>query len=373
MVEAFDYTRGYRRLQPEIDAAIARVLGSGRLILGPEVECFEQEFAHYVGAQDAVGVASGTDALELALRAVGVEAGDQVATVANTAVGTVAAIRAVGAIPQFVDVCDDTLLMDAETLRAAVTRKTRAVIPVHLFGQAVPMAPVLEIARKHGLPVIEDCSQAHGAQWQERHVGTFGDVGCFSLYPTKPLGAVGDGGICVTNRPEAAQQLRRLRMYGFDGGRPSAQIEGVNSRLDELQAAVLRVKLQRLDDALTRRQAVADAYQLALRGQSWLRGIDDVADAKHAHYVHVVRAPNRARLLDALTAAGIGYGIHYPEPIHLMPAYQFLGGQAGDLPITERACQEVVSLPMFPELNDDEIRQVADFLAASDRLAKPEA
>ena len=257
MIPFFDYRPHYQALRREIDEAVRRVIDSGRLILGPEVDAFEGEFASYVGTAGAVGVNSGTDALILALRALEVGPGDEVLTVANAGVPPVAAIRAVGALPRFVDVSPASLLLDPARLEQARTKRTRCVIPVHLYGRPAAMKQILEFASHHDLAVIEDCAQAHGARIDERHVGTFGSIGCFSFYPTKNLGAFGDGGAIVSNDPALLGRVRALRFYGFDAAR-SAQHEGVNSRLDELQAAILRVKLTHLEEDLASRRDLAE-------------------------------------------------------------------------------------------------------------------
>ncbi|MEX1096806.1 MAG: DegT/DnrJ/EryC1/StrS family aminotransferase [Planctomycetales bacterium] len=355
-VPAFDYLRGYRARHDEFDAAIRRALESGRLILGPEVEAFEREFAAYVGAKHAVGLASGTDALVLALRALDLGPGDEVITVANTAVATVAAIRAVGAVPRFVDVRDDTLLMDVSQLAAAIGPRAKCLLPVHLFGQPVEMDALCAVAREHGLPIVEDCAQAHGARWRERHVGTFGTIGCFSFYPTKNLGGFGDGGMCVTDDEFLAARIRAQRMYGFCGDGIAHQ-EGLNSRLDELQAAVLRVRLAHLDEALAARRAIADCYRRELARAPYRLPADRAA-ARDACHLFVIRTDRRDAVTTALARAGVGYGIHYPVPIHRMPAYSFLDVPPGSLPVTERAAFEILSLPMFPELREDELGEV---------------
>jgi dTDP-4-amino-4,6-dideoxygalactose transaminase len=357
MIAYFDYRPEYRSLESEINAAMRRVIDSGRLILGPEVAAFESEFAAFVGSAGAVGVASGTDALILALRAVGIGGGDEVITVANAGVPPVAAIRAVGARPRFVDVDPESLLLDPAGLEGALRANSRALLPVHLYGRPVPMEPLLEFASRNGLAVIEDCAQAHGARIGGRHVGTFGDVGCFSFYPTKNLGAFGDGGLCVAARPELEQRLRRLRMYGF-GAERSAEVEGLNSRLDELQAAILRVKLRRLDEALAARRELARAYIERLR-DSELRHPAAPAGSEHAYHLFVIETPRREPLIRRLQQSEIGYGIHYPHAVHTMPAYAFLDCAAGALPRTERACSAVLSLPLYPGLGEDAVRQVA--------------
>ncbi|MEX0716160.1 MAG: DegT/DnrJ/EryC1/StrS family aminotransferase [Planctomycetaceae bacterium] len=361
-VPAFDYLRGYHARRDEFDAGIRRVLESGRLILGPEVESFESAFASYVGAKRAVGVASGTDALILALRALDVGSGDEVVTVANTAVATVAAIRAVGALPRFIDVRDDTLLMDTSKVEEAIGPRTKCLLPVHLFGWPVDMDALLAVARSHDLPIVEDCAQAHGARWNGRHVGTFGAIGCFSFYPTKNLGGFGDGGMCVTGDDSLADRVRRLRMYGFpDTGDRVALEEGLNSRLDELQAAILRVRLAHLDEALAARRAIAARYRRGLTNTPHRLPPERPA-ARDAQHLFAIRTERREDVCARMSAAGIGYGIHYPVPIHVMPAYSLLDMPVGSLPVTERAANEILSLPMFPELRDDEIDAVLSTL-----------
>ncbi|HKQ62714.1 MAG TPA: DegT/DnrJ/EryC1/StrS family aminotransferase [Candidatus Polarisedimenticolaceae bacterium] len=360
MVPYFDYRPEYRRLQAELDAAWTRVIGSGRLILGPEVEAFEREFASWVDLPHAVGTNSGTDALTLALRALGVGPGDEVITVANAGVPPVAAVRAVGAVPRLVDVDPASLLLDPERLDQAWSPRTRCVLPIHLYGQAAPLEPIVAFARRRGLCVVEDCAQAHGTLYRGRHVGRFGEIGCFSFYPTKNLGAYGDGGLCVTADPRLAARLRQLRMYGFRDDR-QAHLEGVNSRLDELQAAVLRVKLRHLDDALRERRALAAHYQRGLAGSAYElpRSPEGTESAFH---LLVVLAADRARLQAALDQAGIGWGVHYADPIHRMPAYRWLGYAVGDLPVSERACASVLSLPLYAGLKPEQVDRVVQVL-----------
>jgi dTDP-4-amino-4,6-dideoxygalactose transaminase len=357
MIPYFDYRPEYVRLKEELDGAWAHVLASGHLILGPEVRAFEREAAEAVGARGAVGVASGTDALTLALRALAIGPGDEVLTVANAGVPPVAAIRAAGAMPRFVDVEPGTLLLDPGRLEAALTPRTRCVLAVHLYGQPVAIGPLLELATRHGLPVVEDCAQALGATWRGRPVGSFGAVGCFSFYPTKTLGAFGDGGLVVTSDPDIEERLRMLRMYGFREDR-HAHLEGCNSRLDELQAAILRVKLRHLPQALSERREIARRYREGLEGRCRL--VDLCEDATHAWHLFVVRPKNRSRVIEALERAGIGYGIHYPEPVHLMEAYRFLGCERGALPVSEEASRQVLSLPIFPGLAAEAVETVVE-------------
>lgn len=378
-VPAFDYRPGQAAIQDELDAAVARVMASGQLILGPEVAAFETEFAAWVHAAAAVGVNSGTDALILALRVLGIGPGDEVITVANAGSPPVAAICATGARPRFVDVDARTLLLDPERLPAALGPRTRAVVPVHLYGQAAPLAPILAFAERHGLHVIEDCAQAHGTTYRGRHVGTFGALGCFSFYPTKNLGACGDGGAIVTQDLRLAERLHRLRMYGFDERRVSRH-PGLNSRLDELQAAILRVKLRHLDAAVTERRRLADRYLALLtdgaQGAQGARGLKPAdgattsctpvtlaAESEHAWHLFVVRSRRRAAAIAALSAAWIGHGVHYPVAAHLMPAWSTFGAAPGSLPCTEAACASVLSLPLYPGLPDGTPERVAAALA----------
>lgn len=367
-IRSFDYLRGLQQIEPEIVAAILRVLRSGQLILGPEGAAFEAEFAEFTQASHAIAVGSGTDALILALMAVGVGPGDEVITVANTAVPTASAICAVGAIPRFVDVMPDSLLMDATAAARAVGPRTRCLLPVHLYGRPVPLEPLLNLARQHDLRVIEDCAHAHGATEAAQHVGTRGDIGCFSFYPTKNLGAYGDGGMCITQNPELADRLRSLRMYGYRDSR-IAETDGRNSRLDELQAAVLRVKLRRLQAAVARRRQIAAQYLSGLAAVSptirptcGLPGRSAVTT--HAFHQFVIRVPDRAQVISRLTQQGVGYGIHYETPLHHMPAFRrFHDGTA--LPQTEQAAQQILSLPMYPELTDSEVQRVVQVLLAA--------
>ncbi len=352
-----DLKTAYARLHAEIDAAVARVLAGGWYILGPEVSAFEAEFAAYLGASHAVGVASGTDAVLLALRALGVGPGDEVITVAHTAVATVAAIALCGATPRFVDIDPATYTLDPGRLEAAITPRTRAVVPVHLYGAPADMPPILAIARAHGLLVVEDCAQAHGATTGGRRVGTLGDAAAFSFYPTKNLGALGDGGAVVTDRPEVAERLRLLRQYGWRE-RYVSDVEGVNSRLDELQAAILRVRLRHLDAENAARRRLAARYDAALAGLPL--GLPSARpDERAVYHLYVVAADKRDALAAHLAAQGIGTGVHYPVPIHRQPAYAHHGYGSGSLPATEAAAARVLSLPMYPDLPEAAVDQVA--------------
>ena len=352
-----DLKAAYRRLQAEIDAAVARVLAGGWYILGPEVSAFETEFAAWLGVGHVVGVASGTDAVLLALRALGVGPGDEVITVAHTAVATVAAIELAGATPRFVDIDPITYTLDPAQLAAAVTPRTRAIVPVHLYGTPADMDAVLSVARAHGLLVVEDCAQAHGARTQGRMAGTLGDAAAFSFYPTKNLGALGDGGAVATNRPEVAERLRLLRQYGWRE-RYVSDVAGTNSRLDELQAAILRVRLGHLEAENAARRRLAARYDAALAGLPIAlppARPDDCA----VYHLYVIRTAARDALAEHLRARGIGTGVHYPVPVHRQPAYAHLGYGPGSLPATEAAAAGVLSLPMYPDLPEVAVAVVA--------------
>ncbi len=357
-----DPAAGYRAQKAEIDAALARALSSGWYILGEEVEAFEREFASFLGANHAVGVANGTDALSLAIRALGIGHGCAVATVSHTATATLAAIETTGATPILVDI-DDYFTMDVRALDAALEAaraanlRLAAIIPVHIYGQPVDLDAVFAFAERHALPVIEDCAQAHGATWRGRIVGTLGVMGAFSLYPTKNLGALGDGGAVVTNDTPIAEKLERLRQYGWDTSRISRE-PGLNSRLDVVQAAILRVKLARLADNNARRQWIAKAYRAGLSGKDVvLPGVR--AHASHVYHQFVVEVDRRDIVKARLIELGIGTAIHYAPPAHLFPAYAGrLPIAGGELPRTEAACTRILSLPMYPELTDSQVERV---------------
>ncbi len=340
-----------------IDQAIERVLRSGRYILGEEVERFEREFAAYIGVDHAVGVASGTDALVLALRACGIGHGNEVITTPHTAVATVAAIELCGATPVLCDIEPDTCLLDASRVEAAITPHTKAIVPVHLFGQPADLHEFKRIADEHDLWLIEDCAQAHGAMYGGRRAGSWGDIACFSFYPTKNLGAIGDGGMVVTGNGELAGRVRSLREYGWRD-RYVSEITGTNSRLDELQAAILRVKLHYLDQDNERRVAVAARYSAAMSDRVAVPVVKDGCSSVFHQYV--VRSPRRDRLMQDLRARGVGSAIHYPVPIHLQPAYRGRLARLGTLPVAEKAASEVLSLPMYPEIRDEEVQKVID-------------
>jgi dTDP-4-amino-4,6-dideoxygalactose transaminase len=364
VVPQVDPRSGYLAQKDEIDAAIAKVLDGGWYVLGREVTAFETEFAAYLRAPHAVGVASGTDAIEIALRAIGVGPGDTVITVSHTAVATVAAIERCGAQPVFVDIDPDTFTMDAPCLEVAFqsiqscqVRMPKAVVPVHLYGQAADMTSIVEIARRFGAYVIEDCAQAHGAAQRGHRVGTLGDLAAFSFYPTKNLGAFGDGGIVVTASEDLAERLRCLREYGWRD-RYISEKPGINSRLDELQAAILRVRLRKLDDDNGARRRLADLYRSALVHAEVIHPTVG-RDNDHVYHQYVIRCPRRDALRANLSQRGITTGIHYPVPVHLQPAFRGRVAYQGPLEHTERAASEILSLPMFPHLSESDIRSVS--------------
>ena len=352
-----DLSRHYRALRKEIDEAVHRVLERGWFILGDECRQFENEFAAYLGARHAVGVASGTDAIHLALMAAGVTSGDEVITAANTCVPTVSGISSAGAVPVLVDIDSVSFNLDPAKIEAAITPRTRAIVPVHLYGQAADLDPILELARKHDLRVVEDTAQGVGATYKGRKLGAIGDAGAFSFYPSKNLGAFGDGGAVVTNDDALAHRLRRLRNYGEER-RYYHETKGVNSRLDEIQAAILRAKLPFLDGWNSRRREIAAIYDREITNPLIAKPVE-LGYGAHNRHLYVIRCERRDEFQRHLTNNGIATLIHYPVPIHLQEAYQDMGKGEGDYPISEECAREVLSLPIFPELADDEVRLVS--------------
>lgn len=336
----------------EIDTAIKRVLKSGRYILGNEVRLFEEEFARYIGFRHGIGVGSGTDAITLALKACKIGPGDEVITVSHTAVATVAAIELSGATPVLVDISPDTYTIDPDRIDEAITRKSRAILPVHLYGHPADIDKIVPIAEEHSLCIIEDCAQSHGASLHGRKTGSLGDIAAFSFYPTKNLGAIGDGGMVVTDDPDLAKRVHLLRQYGWQERNLSA-VSGLNSRLDELQAAILRVKLNYLDEENTRRRNIASLYSQGLASMD-LALPTEAEDVCHVYHQYVIQTPRRDLLKAYLAAHGVETLIHYPIPVHLQPAY---AGRLGEpvLLQTERICQEILSLPMHPYLEKQDI------------------
>jgi dTDP-4-amino-4,6-dideoxygalactose transaminase len=345
----------------ELDAAVARVLDSGWFILGPEGEAFERELAAALGAREAVAVGNGTDALHLALRALEVGPGDEVVTTSISAAFTALAVLQAGARPVFVDVDPLTLNLDPAAVERALTPRTKAIVPVHLYGHPADMAPLLALATERGIAVLEDACQAHGALYEGRPVGTLAGergLGALSFYPTKNLGGLGDGGAVLVNDPAVASRLRRLR-NGGQSDRYRHEVPGVNSRLDELQAALLRVGLRHLPAWTERRRAIAAFYLRELAG-SGVEPLQEQPYARAVHHLFVVRHPRRDALMAALAELGVGTLIHYPIPLHLQPAFASMGGKPGDLPVAEKASSEILSLPLYPELTDEQAGAVVE-------------
>jgi dTDP-4-amino-4,6-dideoxygalactose transaminase len=355
-----DLQAQYRSLKPRVDAAAIRVLESGRFVLGPEVAAFEEEFACYCQARHSVGVSSGTSALHLALLAAGVGSGDEVITVPFTFVATVAAIQYTGARPVLVDVEPDTLNMDPSLIEAALTARTKAIIPVHLYGQPADMAPMLRIADAHRIVVVEDAAQAHGAEYCGRRAGSLGAMSCFSFYPGKNLGAAGEGGAVTTDDDELAARVRLLRDWGAEH-KYHHIVRGFNYRLEELQAAILRVKLSELEAWTTARRSHAALYRELLKEADASLPVE-APGRRHVYHIFAIRHTRRDRLAAVLAQAGVGTGIHYPVPVHLQTGYADLGYGPGDFPVAERAAREVLSLPMYPELRPDQVTAVSELV-----------
>ena len=365
-VPAFDIQHQYATIAAEVSAAVLEVLTSGRYIGGPVVESFEQQFATYHGTNHCIACNSGTDALYLALRALEIGTGDEVITTPFTFVATAEVISAVGATPIFVDIDSNTLNIDLQQVAAAITPQTKAIIPVHLFGQPVDMTALMAIAKSHNLAVIEDCAQATGATWDHRKVGSIGDIGCFSFYPTKNLGGCGDGGAITTNDPQLAAKLRILKEHGQKNRYYYEEI-GINSRLDSLQAAILQIKLRYLDTWNHQRRAIAAYYQQFLsqipdiivpQELSGGLGVWNQYTIRISSTEGIVRPNYRDWVRSQLQERGVNSMVYYPHPLHLQPVYQYLGYQPGQLPVAELVCHQVLSLPMFPELTQLQQDQV---------------
>jgi dTDP-4-amino-4,6-dideoxygalactose transaminase len=357
----------YRERRAEIDEAVGRVLRRGWFVLGEEVARFEEELAAYLGVAHAVGCGNGTEAIALALLAAGARREDEVILPANTCVPTIAGVRLAGATPRLVDVDPDTLTLSAAEAERALASATRFLLPVHLYGGIADVESLQRLARERGLILVEDCAQSHGASAGGRRAGSFGRAAAFSFYPTKNLGAYGDGGAVVTADPEIARRLRELRQYGWSR-RDFAEREGWNSRLDELQAAILRAKLPRLEEENARRRSIAARYDAAFAGLP-LRRLGQRPGSVSARHIYPVRLERRDALRAHLASRGIETAVHYPLPLHLQPAYSWLGHRAGDFPVSERACETVVSLPIYPALTDGQvdavIEGVRDFFGAA--------
>lgn len=367
-IPLFELVRQYNALKNELDGAIASVIGKGSFILGENVAKFEEEAAAYCGTKYAVGVANGTDALELAIKAFGIGEGDEVITIPFTFIATTEAICLNGARPVLVDIEADIFDIDASQIEKKVTKKTKAILPVHLFGQACDLDAVMAVSKRHGLKVIEDCAQAIGAEYKGKKVGSFGDIGCFSFFPSKNLGCFGDGGMITTNDKSLADRIKMLRAHG-QAEKYRHEIEGRNSRLDELQAAILRVKLRHLEEWNISRRKNAKAYDrffepLSKGGKMTLPV--EKNGRKHVYNIYNIRIKNRDKLKESLTSKGIGTAVYYPIPLHLQPVYGAFGWKKEDFPVSEKACEEVLALPVFPELKEEELKftaeNVIDFL-----------
>ena len=375
MIKVWDYKKEYQNEKEESLAAVEAVFESGVLVFGPHLEEFEKKFANYCDCKFGVGVGNCTDALEIALRALKIGNGDEVITVSNTAVPTVSAIVSAGAIPVFVDV-DEYHLMDVSKIEGAVTEKTKCILPVHLYGQSVDMDSVAKLAQKYDLKTIEDCAQAHGASYKGKKVGSMSDAGAFSFYPTKVLGAYGDGGMITTNSEELSDASQRLRFYGMEkkkmssghwNGKYYSLEHGINSRLDELHAAILLKKLNHLDEYILTRCKIAKRYDNELSSTSMILPRERL-DNKYVYYVYVVKHPKRDLFIEKLRERDIHVNISYPWPIHTMAGYEYLGWKDGDFPITERYANEIFSLPMYPTLTNDEQTEVINTVKEIDKM-----
>ena len=350
-IKFWDYLAEYDSEKNDILAAVDKVFGSGQLILGDQVEAFEREFSEFCGVTHGIGVANGTDAIFLALKALDVGPGDEVITVANTAIPTVSAIVSTGATPVFVDIDLNDYLIDVDRVEAALSSNTRCIVPVHLYGQCAAMDQIQSISEQHGIHVIEDCAQAHGALFMDARAGSIGKIAAFSFYPTKILGCYGDGGMIVCDDSKIADRLRRLRFYGTDG-QYNAVEHGYNSRLDEVQAAILRNKLSRIDNYIERRKALAARYDEGLK-ESGIKTPQVSANRDHVFHQYVCRHPRRDQIIEAMERRGVGLKILYPVPIHRMEAYRGLGYSDRDLPHTLKASTEIFCLPIYPTLDFD--------------------
>ena len=363
MIPFVDLQAQYQGIKQEVNTAIQGILDSCQFTLGSEVAAFEQEFAAYCQSEQGVGVNTGTSALHMALLAAGVGRGDEVITVPFTFVATVSAIDYTGATPVLVDIDPRTFTMDVTKLEAAITKRTKAIIPVHLYGQCADMDPIFEIAKQHGLVVIEDAAQAHGAEYKGRRAGSMGDMGCFSFYPGKNLGAYGEAGMVITDNPEFARTIRMLRDWGAEK-KYHHVLKGYNFRMEGIQGAVLRVKLRYLEGWTEGRRTAAAHYDRLFAG-SGVATPTALAHNRHVYHIYAIRTGNRQALQEALLAQGIQTGIHYPTPVHLLPAFADLGYRAGQFPHSEHAAAQVLSLPMFPELTGAQCEEVAQAVKKS--------
>ncbi len=354
-----DLKNQYQNIKEDVLSEISQALDSMQLFLGKNVQALESDFAGYCGTEFAIGVSSGTDALHIALRACGIGPGDEVITVSHTFIATVEAIILAGAKPVLIDIDPETYNMDTSQVEKAITSKTKAIIPVHIYGYPADMDPIIEIARNHDLKIIEDACQAHGAEYKGRRVGSLGDIGCFSFYFTKNLGAYGEGGIITTSDPDIARRCRMLRDHGQNEKYHHALI-GINGRLDELQAAVLRIKLPHLENWIEKRRVLAQAYNEGLP-ESLIKP-QDMPWAKHVYHLYVVRTPERDQLREWLESKDVGAGMHYPIPVHLQEAWRACGGGELSLPVTEKITKEIISLPMYPELTLEEAGIICSYV-----------
>jgi len=364
-ISYLDLQSCYLKYKNEIDKAIAEVFDSGWFILGEQVKKFEEEFSAYCGCKYGVGVGSGTEALHLSLVSLDIKPGDEVITVPNTAVPTASAISFANAVPVFVDIKSDVYTINPQRIREKINSKTKAIIPVHLYGQSADMDPIMQIAQQYGIPVLEDACQAHGALYKGKKTGSFGKLGSFSFYPSKNLGAYGDGGMIVTNDEELHEKLIKIRNYG-ETKKYYHSIKGFNSRLDEIQAAVLRVKLKYLDQWNERRREIAELYNSLLKDTPVIVPKED-NDNYHIYHLYVIRVKERDALQEYLENKGIKTLIHYPVPIHLQEAYKELNYALGYLPVAEKTAKEILSLPLYPEIENDTVKaictEITDFFS----------
>jgi dTDP-4-amino-4,6-dideoxygalactose transaminase len=370
-VPYLDLKAQYRSIKSEIDEAVARVLDSCQFVLGPEVAEFEKDFASYCGTSECIALNSGTSALHLALLAAGVGPGDEVITVPFTFVASVATILYAGAKPVLVDIEPRTFNMNPDALQAAISPRTKAIVPVHLYGHPADMDPILEVARKHNLVVIEDAAQAHGATYKGRSAGSVGDIACFSFYPTKNLGAYGEGGAVTTSNPEYARTIRMLRDWGQDR-KYHHLLHGYNYRMEGFQGAILRVKLRHLERWIERRRAIVKTYNEQLAGLDVVRPAE-MPWARHVYHLYTLRSDNRDALQADLLNEGIQTGVHYSTPAHLLPAYAHLGYGPNSFPESKKAAREVLSLPLYPELTESQVQTVLDALTEIVPLKRSEA
>lgn len=359
MIPILDLTKQYQQLQSRIDKAVLDVLSSGSYILGKNVQSLEKEVAQYCDAKRGVGLANGTDALHLALRALDIGPGDEVITVAFTFMATAGAIGLVGAKPVFVDIDPKTYNINVNKIIEKITPKTKAIIPVHLYGQPADMDPILDIANKYNLHVIEDCAQAIGATYKGKRVGSFGDIGCFSFFPTKNLGALGDGGMITTNSDYLADRIIALRNHGGKVRYYHDEL-GMNSRLDEIQAAILRIKLEHLDKWNTRRKEIAYKYNELFKNIEEIVTPNELSQTNCVYHQYTIQVPQRDEMIESLKDNGVMAMIYYPVPLHLQEVHKYLGITEGTLPITEITSKKVISLPIFPELTEEQIIHVAN-------------